>query len=87
MMIIMPEEDISVLLDEKRVFKPKEEFINQTNVKQWMDKYDINNLEELHNKAENWEWFWEEISKELVEWYKPYDKVVEWDAPTCYMFI
>ncbi len=77
----MTEENISVLLDEKRVFKPKEEFVNQTNVKQWMDKHGIKNLDELHKKAENREWFWGEISKELVEWYKPYTKIVEWDAP------
>jgi len=31
----MSEENISVLLEEKRVFKPKEEFVKQTNVKQW----------------------------------------------------
>jgi len=83
----MVEEDISVLLDEKRVFKPKEEFINQTNVKQWMDKHGINNLEELHNKSSDWEWFWEEVSKELVEWYKPYDKIVEWDTPWVKWFV
>ncbi|GAG84402.1 unnamed protein product, partial [marine sediment metagenome] len=35
----------------------------------------------LYNKAENIEWFWEEISKEFVEWYKPYKKVFEWNAP------
>jgi acetyl-CoA synthetase len=83
----MADEDISVLLDEKRVFKPKEEFVNQTNVKQWMDKHGINTLDELYKKAEDWEWFWEEISKELVEWYQPYNKVVEWDAPWVNWFV
>jgi len=83
----MAEEDISVLLDEKRVFKPKEEFVNNTNVKQWMDKHDIKDLEELYKKAENWEWFWDEVSKDLVEWYEPYNKVVEWDAPWVKWFI
>ena len=83
----MAEEDISVLLDEKRVFKPKEDFVNQTNVKQWMDKHSIKTLDELYKKAENWEWFWDEISNELVEWYKPYNKVVEWDAPWVKWFI
>lgn len=83
----MAEENISVLLDEKRVFKPKEEFVKQTNVKQWMDKHNIKNLDELHKKAENLEWFWEEISKELVEWYKPYNKVLEWDAPWAKWFV
>ncbi|MCK5636925.1 MAG: acetyl-coenzyme A synthetase, partial [Thermoplasmatales archaeon] len=67
----MAEEDISVLLDEKRVFKPKEELVNNTNVKQWMDEHDIKDLEELYKKAENWEWFWDEVSKNLVEWYEP----------------
>ncbi len=83
----MADENISVLLDEKRVFKPKEEFVNNTNVKKWMDKHNIKNLDELYKKAENWEWFWEEISKDLVEWYKPYNKVVEWDVPWVKWFI
>ena len=48
----MAEEDISVLLDEKRVFKPKENFINQTNVKQWMDEHGLHSLDELYQKAE-----------------------------------
>ena len=83
----MAEEDISVLLDEKRVFKPNEDFVNQTNVKQWMDKHGIKTLDELYQKAENWEWFWDEISKELVEWYEPYNKVVEWEAPWVKWFV
>ena len=83
----MVKEDISVLLDEKRIFKPEEDFVNQTNVKQWMDEHGIQNLEELHKKSENWEWFWDEISNELVEWYKPYDKLVEWDAPWIKWFV
>ena len=83
----MAEEDISVLLDEKRVFKPKQEMVNNTNVKQWMDKHGIKNLDELYKKAEDWEWFWGEVSKDLVEWYEPYNKVVEWDAPWAKWFI
>ena len=83
----MAEENISVLLDEKRIFKPKNDFVNQTNVKQWMNKRGIKTLDELHKKADDWEWFWGEISKELVEWYEPYKKVVEWDAPWVKWFI
>lgn len=83
----MAEEEISVLLDEKRVFKPKEEFVNQTNVKKWMDKHGIKTVEELYEKAEDWEWFWEEISKEVVEWYEPYEKVVEWSSPWVKWFV
>jgi acetyl-CoA synthetase len=83
----MAEENISVLLDEKRIFKPKDDFVNQTNVKRWMDKHGLKTLDDLHKKAENWEWFWDEISKDLVEWYKPYNKLVEWDAPWVKWFI
>ena len=83
----MPEEDISVLLDEKRVFKPKEELVNQTNVKEWMNKHNIKDLGELYKKAENWEWFWNEVSKDIVEWYEPYNKIVEWNPPNVKWFI
>ena len=83
----MTQDNISVLLDEKRVFKPSKDFIDKTNVKHWMDAHNIKTLEELHKKAENWQWFWEEISKDLVEFYAPYKKLVEWDAPWVKWFI
>jgi len=73
--------DISVLLEEKRVFKPTQEFVEQTNVKKWMDKHGIKDQDELLEKAQDIEWFWAEMAKELVEWYKPYDKVLDWDPP------
>jgi acetyl-CoA synthetase len=83
----MGQENIQVLMDEKRVFKPKEQMVKNTNVKKWMDEHNIKTVDELYKKAENWEWFWEEISKDLVEWYKPYDKVVEWNAPWAKWFV
>jgi acetyl-CoA synthetase len=73
--------DISVLLEEKRVFKPTQEFVEQTNVKKWMDENGIKDLDELLEKSQDLEWFWGEMAKELVEWYKPYDKVLEWNPP------
>jgi acetyl-CoA synthetase len=73
--------DISVLLEENRVFNPPEELAKQTNVKKWMDKHGIKDLDELLEKSQDLEWFWGEMAKELVEWYKPYDKVLEWDPP------
>ena len=79
--------DISVLLEESRVFKPTQEFVEQTNVKKWMDKHGIKDLNELLEKAKDIEWFWAEMAKELVEWYKPYDKVLEWDPPFAKWFV
>jgi len=83
----MPQEDISVLLEEKRVFKPSETFVNQTNVKHWMDAHGIQSLEELLQKAQDWQWFWKEVAGDYLEFYKPYDQVVEWDAPWVKWFV
>ncbi len=83
----MTDEDISVLLDEKRVFEPPAGLVENSNVKKWMDAHGIKTLDELYKKAENWEWFWEEVAKEYLEFYEPYDKVVEWDAPWAKWFL
>ena len=74
-------------MDEKRVFKPSKKFVDQTNVKQWMDEHNIKTIDDLYKKAENWEWFWDEAAKELLEFYTPYTKVVEWNAPWVKWFV
>jgi len=83
----MAEEDITVLMDEKRVFKPSKEFVEKTNVKQWMKEHNIDTLDDLYKKTEDYEWFWEEMAKELLEFYEPYDKVLEWDEPFAKWFV
>jgi acetyl-CoA synthetase len=83
----MTDENISVLMDEKRVFKPSKEFVNNSNVKQWMDKHNIKTIDDLYKKADNWEWFWEEISKDVVEWYTPPKKTIEWEVPWVKWFV
>lgn len=78
---MMTSKDIDALLIEKRIFEPPKELVEQSNVKKWMDKHGIKTYEELLEKAKDIEWFWGEVSKEVVEWYEPYDKVFEWDPP------
>lgn len=77
------DEDTSVVTLQKEtgVFRAPKEVIEQSNVKKWMDAHGIKSYEELLSKAKNLEWFWAERAKDLVEWYKPYDKVLEWDRP------
>jgi acetyl-CoA synthetase len=72
---------IDVLLKERRVFGPSDEFVEQTNVKRWMNKQGIKSYDELLEKAKDLKWFWGEVSKDVVEWYKPYQKVFEWNEP------
>ena len=83
----MAEEDITVLMDEKRIFKPSRDFVEKTNVKQWMKEHNISSVEELYTKAEDYKWFWEEMAKEMLEFYEPYDKVLEWDEPFAKWFV
>lgn len=71
---------VDVLLEEKRVFTPSRKFVEQTNVKKWMDEHGIKDYDELLKKAEDLDWFWGEMAKDVVE-LGPYLKVLEWDPP------
>ena len=71
------EENLDVLLKEKRIFMPSKELIENSNVMKWMKKKGIKSYEELLEKAKDTKWFWGETSKEVVNWNKPYKKVLE----------
>jgi acetyl-CoA synthetase len=83
------EDDVSVdvLLKEHRVFVPSKELIENSNVKKWMNKHNIKTYDELLLKAKDIEWFWGEVSKDVVEWFKPYDQVLEWNLPWAKWFV
>ncbi len=85
--IVKEKEDIQVLLTEKRVFEPPAELVANSNVKAWMDKHGIKTLDELLEKCQDIEWFWKEMADELLDFYKPYDKVLDWDAPWAKWFV
>lgn len=68
---------VEVLLDENRTFHPPEEIVEQSNVKQWMDAHNIPDIESLYKRSQDIEWFWGEVEKDLVEWYSPYEKVLD----------
>jgi len=61
------ESPIAVLLKEKRVFNPTSEWIEQSNIKNWMNKHNIKNYDELIEKSRDIEWFWGEVAKEFVD--------------------
>jgi acetyl-CoA synthetase len=66
---------IDSVLHETRSFAPSKEFSSQAHVKS-MAEY-----EALYKRAaEDPEGFWADIAKEL-HWFKPWDKVLEWNAP------
>jgi acetyl-CoA synthetase len=78
---------IEVLLKEKRIFKPSKKFVEESNVKKWMNTHGIKDYDELIEKAKDLEWFWGAMAEEFIEWYQPHEKVLDWDLPWAKWFV
>ena len=69
--------DTAVLLDERRVFEPKEEILNRAHVKNWEKEIEKGNDLEKYwaEKAEQFEWFqkWDQVldesNKPFYQWF------------------
>ncbi|UTB31958.1 MAG: acetate--CoA ligase [Methanobacterium sp. ERen5] len=59
--------DTTVLLDEKRIFKPDVETVERAHVKNWENEIE---------KGKNHEAYWEEKAEEL-EWFEKWDKLLD----------
>jgi acetyl-CoA synthetase len=59
--------DTTVLLEEKRIFKPNVETVERAHVKNWENEIE---------KGKNFEAYWEEKAEEL-EWFEKWDKVLD----------
>ncbi len=74
-------QNIDSVLQEKRLFRPPEDFSKNAHVKSMAD------YEALFQKAEkDPEAFWGDIAQEL-HWFKPWSKVLEWNAPWAKWFV
>jgi acetyl-CoA synthetase len=75
------EKEITSVLNEHRLFKPKKEFSEQAEIKSF-EAY-----KRLCRKAEkDPEAFWAGLAKEL-SWFKPWKKVLEWKPPFAKWFV
>ena len=72
--------DIESLLKEKRVFKPRPEFVKQAN---WSPKQ-VAEYRELGQKPEK---FWAKMAKENVAWFSPWKRVLDWKPPFAKWFV
>jgi acetyl-CoA synthetase len=73
--------NIDSILKETRVFKPAEAFSRQAHIGS-LEQY-----EQLYREAEaDPEGFWAKIAADL-HWFKPWDKVLEWQAPWARWFV
>jgi len=75
------EKEITSVLNERRLFKPKKEFSKQAHISSF-EAY-----QRLYRKAEkDPEAFWAGLAKELA-WFKPWKKVLEWKPPFAKWFL
>uniref|UniRef100_A0A7V3ZW09 Acetate--CoA ligase n=1 Tax=candidate division WOR-3 bacterium TaxID=2052148 RepID=A0A7V3ZW09_UNCW3 len=75
------------MAEEKELYYPPTELVENSNIKKFMDIHGIKTLEELLEKSQkNIEWWWNEAAKEL-EWFSPYEKVLEWNLPFAKWFL
>ncbi|MEO0076111.1 MAG: acetate--CoA ligase [candidate division WOR-3 bacterium] len=74
------------MAENKEIYNPPVDLVRNANVTKFMEKHNIKTLDELLKRAENQEWFWSEMAKEL-EWYKPFEKVLEWNMPFAKWFL
>jgi len=73
--------DIDSTLREDRVFPPPEDFSRKAYIKSLAE------YEALYKRSiEDPEGFWAGVAKEL-HWFKPWDKVLEWDLPNARWFV
>jgi acetyl-CoA synthetase len=75
------EKEITSVLNERRLFKPKKEFSKEAHISSF-EAY-----RRLYRKAErDPEAFWAGLAKEL-SWFKPWKKVLEWKPPFAKWFL
>jgi acetyl-CoA synthetase len=72
---------IEAVLKEDRVFQPSEEFRRSARLSS-LEEYQALYRESLEKPEQ----FWSRIASEL-HWFKPWDKVLEWDPPNAKWFI
>ncbi|HDQ99185.1 MAG TPA: acetate--CoA ligase, partial [candidate division WOR-3 bacterium] len=63
-------------MSQPEVYQPPKELAENSNIKAFMNKHGIADLDALLKRAEDHEWYWSEVAREL-EWYQPWDKVLD----------
>ena len=78
----MSETNIESILQENRTFTPPAEFSEQAHIKS-LEQYN-----ELYEKAKNDpEGFWGELAEQELEWFEPWEKVLDWQPPFAKWFV
>ena len=74
--------EIESILKEKRVFKPRAEFAKKAHIKSFKE------YEKIYKESvKNPQKFWAGQAKSLLHWFKPWNKVLQWNPPFSKWFI
>jgi len=68
------------MADEKKFYHPPQDLVKASNIMKFMEKHKIKDLDELLKRSQDQDWYWGEVAKDL-DWYKPWDKVLDWQLP------
>ena len=68
--------EIDSLMNEKRLFTPSKEIIENSNITRFMKEHNIRDYEELLEKAKDYAWWWGENAG-IIDWFTPWNKVVD----------
>lgn len=71
------------------IWKPSEDFLQNSNISRFMKKHSIKSYQELIQKCKSdIEWFWNECLQDLdVKWFTPYTKVLDGNLPFANWFL
>jgi acetyl-CoA synthetase len=77
-----PDGQIDTVMHEERVFAPPPQFVEKARIKS-LEQY-----EALWKRAEqNPEAFWDELAREELHWFTPYEQVLRWNEPFAQWFV
>jgi len=71
------------------IWNPSREYLEHSNIARFMQKHDIQNIQDLHEKSvTDISWFWDEALKDLeIEWYQPYTQTISGELPWAQWFL
>jgi len=82
------ESTMSVLYEEKRIFEPPRELVQNSNVMQWMKKKGFENEREMRAwTGQHYIQFWDEMAKIYADWFEPYVQILNWQPPHAKWFV
>ena len=77
-----------VQTEEKRLYLPPRNLVENSNVMQWMRKKGFKTEAEMRTwTSENYVEFWDEMARTYADWFEPYKATLEWKPPIAKWFV